>query len=126
MTHHGPIACCRYRTLADLAGIDDAAIETGVQGQNFATVIRNGGGNNNRLNSNNIRNVDPKGVGGRRVAGGKLLLAEPPIGFALSQMTRCAKSNASATYTFGYNPCAKTPGMLMGCGRSMQINSRGH
>ena len=101
-----------YRTLADLAGIPDAAIESGVQGQNFASVIRNNGAGGDSSWTGS-RPAMHRSIDASAVDASPPLREEPPIGFALSQMTRCAKPNASATNSQGYDPCAKTPGMLM-------------
>ena len=95
-----------YRTLAELAGIGE--VETSVQGHSFASVLANGGEYDGLALA---PRADPGGQGG-------------PVGYALSQMTRCAKANASATAALGYDPCAKTPGAAKGYTCRMVILSR--
>ena len=84
-----------YRTLADLAGL--TAVEASVQGYSFAGVLRSGG------TAESVATPS----GGRSASDGP---AEPGLGYALSQMTRCAKPTAKLTLAKGYVPCATTPG----------------
>ena len=84
-----------YRTLAELAGL--AHVEASVQGRSFAALLRG--------------DSDLPGDGsspGAAVATGQGVAPEPPVGVALSQMTRCAKSTANATLATGCVALCKT------------------
>ena len=82
-----------YRTLAELAGVQE--VEASVQGHSFANLLITGD-----------QTVGRSGGGGGPEDG--------LIGYALSQMTRCAKASANATQLHGFDPCAKTPGARKG------------
>jgi iduronate 2-sulfatase len=92
-----------YRTIADVVGLPNSRVESSVQGRSFASVLRSSSGSGGGVDQ-------PAAQEGLDGVNGEVGLA----GYALSQMTRCSKPNASATLAQGYDPCATTPGKKRG------------